>query len=62
LEDIEHATYSGQIGMPLIKEKEVQTTIRAASPLKALGPDGIMNKALQARINLIAAYLTRIFN
>lgn len=48
--------------MPLIEEKEVQTAIWAASPLKALGLDRIINKALQARINLIAAYLTRMFN
>ena len=54
--------YSGQIDMPLIKEKEVRTAIRAASPLKAPGLDGIPNKALQAGINLIAAYLIRIFN
>jgi hypothetical protein len=62
LEDIEHATYSDQIEMPPIEEKKVQTAIRAASPLKAPGPDGIMNKALQAGIDLIAAHLTRIFN
>jgi hypothetical protein len=48
--------------MPLIEEKEVQTAIQAASPLKALGLDGIVNKALQAGIDLIAAYLIRIFN
>jgi hypothetical protein len=48
--------------MPLIEEKEVQTAIRAVSPLKAPGLDGITNKALQAGIDPIAAYLTRIFN
>jgi hypothetical protein len=31
-------------------------------PLKAPGPDRIINKALQARINPITAHLTRIFN
>jgi hypothetical protein len=62
LEDIENATYSGQIKMPPIEEKEVRTAIRAALPLKAPGPDGIMNKALQAGIDPIAAHLTRIFN
>jgi hypothetical protein len=45
-----------------IKEKEVQTAIQAALPLKALGPDRITNKALQARTDLVTAYLTRIFN
>jgi hypothetical protein len=48
--------------MLLIKEKEVQTAIRAASPLKALGPDGIVNKALQAGTDLVTPHLTRIFN
>lgn len=48
--------------MLLIKEKKVRIVIQAASPLKALGLDSILNKALQASINLIAAYLTRIFN
>ena len=46
--------------MPLIEEKEVRTAIRAASPLKAPGPDGIMKKALQAGIDLIEVHLTRI--
>jgi hypothetical protein len=48
--------------MPLIEEKEVRTAIRAALPLKALGLDRITNKALQARTDLVAAHLTRIFN
>jgi len=48
--------------MPPIKEKEVRIAIQAASPLKAPGLDGILNKALQARIDLIAAHLARIFN
>jgi hypothetical protein len=62
LGDIANASYSGQIEMPPIEEKEVRTAIRAASPLKAPGPDGITNKALQAGTDLIAAHLTRIFN
>jgi ribonuclease HI/retron-type reverse transcriptase len=41
---------------------EQETFVRAASPLKAPGPDGIINKALQAGIDLIAAHLTRIYN
>ena len=62
LEDIENAEYNDQIEMPVIEEKEVRTAIRGASPLKAPGPDGITNKALQVGIDLIAAHLTRIFN
>jgi ribonuclease HI/exonuclease III len=62
LEDIENAEYSGQIETPPIEEKEVRNAIRAASPLKAPGPDGITNKALQAGVDLIAAHLTRMFN
>jgi DNA topoisomerase IB len=62
LEDLEHAAYSGQIEMPPIEEKEVRTAIRAASPFKAPGPDGITNKALQAGTDLVATHLTRIFN
>jgi hypothetical protein len=62
LGDLENADYNSQIEMPPIKEKEVQTAIRATSPLKAPGPDGITNKALQAGVDLIAAHLTRIFN
>jgi hypothetical protein len=52
LGDIQDAVYSGQIDMPPIEEKEVRTAIRGASPLKAPGPDGITNKALQAGIDL----------
>jgi ribonuclease HI len=62
LEDLDHAAYSGQIDMPSIEEKEVRTAIRAASPLKVPGPDGITNKALQAGTDLVTAHLTRIFN
>jgi hypothetical protein len=45
-----------------VTEKEVRNAIRAASPLKALGPDGIINKALQAGLAQLASHLTRIFN
>jgi DNA topoisomerase IB len=62
LGDIQNAVYSGQVNMPPIEEKEVWTAIRGASPLKAPGPDGITNKALQVGIDLIAAYLMRIFD
>jgi hypothetical protein len=36
--------------------------MRAASPLKAPGPDGITNRALQAGVAQLAPHLTRIFN
>jgi hypothetical protein len=48
--------------MPAIGENEVRAAIKTMSPLKAPGPDGITNKALQAGVNLITAHLTRIFN
>ncbi|KAB2110395.1 hypothetical protein AG0111_0g1384 [Alternaria gaisen] len=50
LEDIRDAQYDNQIDMPQITEKEVRDAIRAASPLKAPGPDGIVNEALQAGV------------
>lgn len=62
LEDIRDAQYDNQIDMPQITEKEVSNAIRAASPLKALGPDSIANKALQAGVAQLARHLTRIFN
>jgi hypothetical protein len=48
--------------MPPVTEKEVRDAIRAALPLKAPGPDRIINKALQAGLAQLATYLTRIFN
>jgi ribonuclease HI len=62
LEDIQNAQYPDQIVMPKVTEKEVQDAIKAASPLKAPGPDGISNRALQAASNLLAGHLTRIIN
>lgn len=62
LEDIRNAHYDNQVDMLLVTEKEVRDAIRAASPLKALGLDGIINKALQAGSAQLASYLTRIFN
>jgi ribonuclease HI len=62
LRDIQSAEYSGQVQLPPITEKEVRDAIRTAAPLKAPGPDGIANRALQAGIDLIATHLTRIFN
>ena len=62
LEDIQSAQYNNQIDLPPITEKEVRDSIRAASPLKAPGPDGITNKALQAGIAQLVTHLTRILN
>jgi len=62
LEDIRNAHYDDQVDMPPVTEKEVRDAIRAASPLKAPGPDGIINKALQAGLAQLATHLTRIFN
>jgi hypothetical protein len=62
LDDIRDAQYDDQIDMPQITEKEIRDAIRAASPLKTPGPDGIANKALQAGTAQLATHLTRIFN
>ncbi|KAH6044453.1 hypothetical protein HBI67_247390 [Parastagonospora nodorum] len=62
LEDIRAAEYRGQIEMPPIIEKEVADAIRTASPLKAPGPDGIANRALQAGSRLLTPHLVRVFN
>ena len=62
LRDIQDAEHSGQIELPPITEKEVKDAVRAASPLKAPGPDSIANRALQAGPSPITAHLTRAFN
>ena len=61
LEDIEHAVY--QITLPPIPEQEVEEAIREAAPLKAPGPNGITNRALQIQMAplRIRSHLTRIF-
>lgn len=62
LTDIHRTEYNGQTEMPPITEKEVVDAIRAVSPLKAPGPDGIANRALQAGDGLLTPHLTRVFN
>lgn len=52
LRDIQDAGYNDQVETPLVTEKEVRDAIHAASPLKASGPDGIVNRALQAGVAL----------
>lgn len=62
LGDIQGVEYRDQVELPPITEKEVRDAIRAASPLKAPGPDGIANRALQIGMDLITTHLTRVFN
>ncbi|OHE90236.1 zinc knuckle [Colletotrichum orchidophilum] len=62
LEDIENATYGEQIELPPISENEVEEAIQKTAPLKAPGPDGITNKALQVAKPWISPHLTRAFN
>ncbi|KAJ3454759.1 hypothetical protein MRS44_013359 [Fusarium solani] len=60
--DIEDATYPDRITMPPITEQGVERAIQEASPLKAPGPDGIPNKALQLAATWIKPHLSAIFN
>ncbi|KAK1458424.1 zinc knuckle [Colletotrichum tamarilloi] len=62
LEDIDNASYSNQIGLPPVSESEVEVAIQEAAPLKAPGPDGITNLALQVARPWITPHLVRIFN
>ncbi|KAJ6439009.1 reverse transcriptase [Purpureocillium lavendulum] len=62
LDDIDTAVYVDQISLPPIAEQEVEDAIRNAVPLKAPGPDGIVNRALQIASPWIRQHLTRIFN
>lgn len=59
---IEDATYPDRITMPPITEQEVERAIQEASPLKAPGPDGIPNKALQLAATWIKPHLSAILN
>jgi hypothetical protein len=62
LQDINGAEYQDQISFPDITEKEVHQAITSTPPMKAAGPDGIINRVLHAAAAQIAPYLTRIFN
>ena len=62
LQDIDHATYPNQISLPSITEQEVQDAILNTAPLKAPGPDGIVNRALQIALPWIRQHFTRVFN
>lgn len=62
LQDIDNTSYSNQIGLPPVSESEVEDAIQEAAPLKAPGPDGITNLALQVARPWITPHLARIFN
>ncbi|KAL3965699.1 hypothetical protein ACCO45_000007 [Purpureocillium lilacinum] len=62
LDDINSAVYADQISLPPIAEQEVEDAIGNAAPLKAPGPAGIVNRALQIASPRIRQHLTRIFN
>ena len=62
LTDTQDAQYAGQIDLPPITEKEVMEAMLTTKPMKAPGPDGIPNKALQAAAKLLGAHLTSVFN
>ncbi|KAG6979043.1 RNA-directed DNA polymerase from mobile element jockey [Fusarium oxysporum f. sp. conglutinans] len=62
LEDIENANYPAPTAMPPITTREIEEAIDEAAPLKAPGPDGITNKALQIASPWIKHHLTKIFN
>ncbi|KAK9778919.1 putative Zinc knuckle [Seiridium cardinale] len=48
LEGIDNTSYSNQISLPPVSESEVEDAVQEAAPLKAPGPDGIPNLALQS--------------
>jgi len=48
--------------MPDITEKEVLNAIQVAAPLKALSPNGISNKALQAAAHILVRHLATLIN
>ncbi|EGU88459.1 hypothetical protein HZS61_008437 [Fusarium oxysporum f. sp. conglutinans] len=62
LSDIECASYPIPTTMPPITTKEIEEAIEEAAPLKAPGPDGITNRALQIASPWIKNHLTKIFN
>jgi len=62
LRDVDEAVYRGQISLPDITEKEVLQAIASTPPLKAAGPDGIINRVLHIAASQVAPHLKRIFN
>lgn len=62
LQDIGEATQHNQVVLPDITEKEVWHVITTTRPMKAPGPDGIINKVLHIAAHQITPHLIRIFN
>ncbi|KAG2000740.1 hypothetical protein GB937_010884, partial [Aspergillus fischeri] len=50
------------IPMPPVTEEEVARAVKHAAPLKAPGPDGIPNAAIQRALPVVRPYLTHLFN
>lgn len=62
LQDIDEAAQHNQVTFPDITEREVRQAIAATPPIKAPGPDGIINKVLHTIAHQITPHLTRVFN
>lgn len=62
LQDIYGAKYRDQILVPDNMEREVLQAIVSAPPMKAPGPDSIINRALHIIAAQLALHLTRIYN
>jgi hypothetical protein len=62
LDDIGTTPYQNQITLPPIKEWEMRQAIAGSRPMKAPGPDGIINRILHLSTPQITPHLTRIFN
>ena len=56
LGDLQNIEDNNQVDMPPVEEKELRNAIRAASPPKAPGQEGISNRAFQAGMTLITAH------
>ena len=59
LADIEGAAYDDQMKMPPVTAQEVSEAIHNSAPLKAPGPDRIINKSLQLAESWLTAHLVR---
>lgn len=62
LGDMEGATYNNQVTLPLVTAQAVSEAIHDLAPLKAPGPDRIINRSLQLAEPWITPHLVRIFN
>ena len=48
--------------MPRVIEYEVREAIDSTKPDKALGPNGVLNRAIRIAVSEIVPYLIRMFN